>query len=122
MGLGIQVAELRDDLSLLTKITGIIVKDPELVEAKQRAEHAAEWVGPNNTFKAQLFTDGSAIYPESLWLRRASWSISWRQAGGEWAFVNGRTPGRQTVARSELYAVVWATEHGVPGSSVTASM
>eukprot|EP00972_Heterocapsa_arctica_P088093 12988160-Heterocapsa_arctica.AAC.1 len=43
MGLGIEVTELRDDLPMLTKVTGIMLKDPELVGAKQLAERAPEW-------------------------------------------------------------------------------
>eukprot|EP00972_Heterocapsa_arctica_P076247 11248879-Heterocapsa_arctica.AAC.1 len=45
MGLGIEVAKNRDDLPILSKLTGIVPKDPELVEAKHRAEHAPEWTG-----------------------------------------------------------------------------
>eukprot|EP00972_Heterocapsa_arctica_P110424 16256959-Heterocapsa_arctica.AAC.1 len=72
MGLGIEVAELRDDLPILTNITGIIAKDPELVEAKHRAEHTPDWTGWKGFLTGEVFTDGSAVYPESPWLRRAS--------------------------------------------------
>eukprot|EP00972_Heterocapsa_arctica_P077114 11373112-Heterocapsa_arctica.AAC.1 len=64
MGIRIQVAGLRDDPPILTKITRIIAKDPELVEAKSRARHAPEWSSSKDQLKGQVFTDGSAIHPE----------------------------------------------------------
>eukprot|EP00972_Heterocapsa_arctica_P020052 2960578-Heterocapsa_arctica.AAC.1 len=65
-------------------------------------------MGRKDLLSGEVYSDGSAIYPESPWLRRASWSIAWQLAEGEWVWVNGKTPGRQTVARSELYAATWA--------------
>eukprot|EP00972_Heterocapsa_arctica_P113362 16436726-Heterocapsa_arctica.AAC.1 len=59
---------------------------------------------PNTRFNTKVYTDGSAIHPEDPWLRRAAWGIAWRGPTGEWKWANGRTPGRQTVARSGLYA------------------
>eukprot|EP00972_Heterocapsa_arctica_P053457 7873623-Heterocapsa_arctica.AAC.1 len=101
MGLGIEVAELRDTVPELTKRTGIVAIHPELALAKHKAEHAAEWKNEEALFTGEVFTDGSAIHPELPWLRRASWAIAWRGPDGHWRFVNGRTPGIQTVARSE---------------------
>eukprot|EP00972_Heterocapsa_arctica_P012142 1781384-Heterocapsa_arctica.AAC.1 len=86
--------------------------------AKHKAEHAAEWKRDEALFTGKVFTDGSAINPELPWLRRASWAIAWRGADCSWRYVNGQTPGMQTVARSERYAAVWAAEHGVPGFQI----
>eukprot|EP00972_Heterocapsa_arctica_P000880 122679-Heterocapsa_arctica.AAC.1 len=72
--------------------------------AKRKAEHAAEWKMEEKLFTGKIFTDGSAINPELPWLRRASWAIAWKGADGNWKQVNGQSPGRQTVARAELYA------------------
>eukprot|EP00972_Heterocapsa_arctica_P000022 3392-Heterocapsa_arctica.AAC.1 len=72
MGLCIEVAELRDDLPILTKLTGILPQVPGLVEARLRAERAPDWTGGKDLLSGELYTDASAIYPESPWLRRAS--------------------------------------------------
>eukprot|EP00972_Heterocapsa_arctica_P103199 15208019-Heterocapsa_arctica.AAC.1 len=96
MGLGIEVVELRDDLPILAKLSGILPKDPELVEARLKAERAPERTGRKDFLSGDVYTDGSAIYPESPWLRRASWSIAWRFAVGEWVWVNGKTNSGQS--------------------------
>eukprot|EP00972_Heterocapsa_arctica_P076346 11262431-Heterocapsa_arctica.AAC.1 len=72
MGLGIEVAKLRDDLPVLTRVTGIMPKDPELVEARFFAERAPEWTGRRDVLSGEVYSDGSAIYPENTLLRRAS--------------------------------------------------
>ena len=81
--------EILEELPEVTLHTGLAVMDPEVREARARAEKPAEVVDPfqDKVLPAVVFTDGSAIHPADRWMRRAAWAVAWYRAWGRVARV-----------------------------------
>ena len=98
------MAEVRAEAPRLTLLTGLVPKDRGLVARWEEAQKLVPQPPEVGQCKAKvLYTDGSASTPEDPWLRRAGWGVVWRGEDGEWNSRVGPTPGRQSVARSELF-------------------
>ena len=117
LGLRSQEAALRT-VAACTARHGIIPQDPELVQARREAQGAPEWTMEVVPGILRVYTDGSGLHPKDPYLRRAGWGLAY-QAGGfsRWQWHGGAVPGRQSVARAELYAALWARTH-FPGAQV----
>ena len=51
------------------------------------------------------YLDGSAVHPRDSHLRRVAWAAAWETEHG-WEETGGTVPGKQTVGRAELYALI----------------
>ena len=97
---------VRASLPLAALTHGTLPLDAELERLRLAAERDHGFPAPRQVSGA-LWTDGSAIHPADPALRRAAWSMVWRDGTG-WHSATGRVPGRQTVGRAELCAAVYA--------------
>jgi Ribonuclease HI len=104
------LSDILEELPEVTLLTGLAVVDPEVREARARAEKPAEVVDPfqGKVLPSVVFTDGSAIHPADRWMRRAAWAVAWYEPGIGWQEFSCATEGSQTVSRSELAAALWA--------------
>ena len=86
--------------------------------AMREAHNAAEWSIDKVPGVLRVYTDGSALHPKDPCLRRAGWGLAYQTGGSShWISHGGAVPGRQSVARAELYAALWARTH-FPGALV----
>ena len=108
---GLSVARMAAEAPRVLLEHGLLPVAGVLVRARQAAENPAERVGPDPEEASRIYTDGSAVFPGDPWLRRAGWAACWR-VEGRWVGHSAGTAGRQTVARSELAAALWAMEAG----------
>ena len=113
---GLTLHEVWAETPDLTRRTGLIPVSYRMKLDKHLAESEPIPAGnPVAGLPETVYTDGAASDPEDPWLRRASWAVAWRLPGGGWGHRSGPTPGRQTVARSELCAAYWASVSAGPG-------
>ena len=118
---GLTVAAVVAESPRLLLEHGLLPVSPTLAEAREAATRPAERPGPDPVGAVRFFTDGSALLPRDPWLRRAAWAVCWRE-NGLWCHHSAGTSGRQTVARSELAAALWAVlRAGCPVTVVTDS-
>ena len=71
----------------------------------------------------RYYTDGSCYQPRVPELRSAGWAVAFQATSSlarpRWVTCRGAVPGRQTIGRAELYAVVVVLERGQPGQIVS---
>lgn len=102
----------------VTALTGLVPKDPELVEWQRAAENAASWPDPID-LPDRCWSDGSAIEGADPLTSRAGWAVCARVDGTLRVVGAGRVPGRQTSGRAELCALVWVSRCGGSPTMVT---
>eukprot|EP00971_Amphidinium_carterae_P324518 6449514-Amphidinium_carterae.1 len=72
--------------------------------------------GSHYAFQGELCTDGAAQHPQNRWLRRCSWAVVQLSSKGfACGILPARVLGTNTVYEAELYALVYAAEHAMPG-------
>ena len=95
------------------RATGILPQDEMLWRLREEAQARVLPAAPPTRMRV-VWLDGSAIYPKDPLLRRAAWAVVWWTGQG-WCATAGPVAGRQTSARAELAALVWAVEAAPDG-------
>jgi len=100
------VERLRAVLGDDVLVTGIMPTDVALVRAQAAYEATAAWPAPLS-LAGKAWTDGSCLHPLDVPLRRAAWAVVQRPQRQYIAVAAGAVPGRQSIGRAELCALVW---------------
>ena len=96
-------------------LTGIIPQDRALYEAQSAAEVCGSWPATVQ-LPRRVWTDGGCLHPADSPLRRATWAVIGRPHGDFATLGSSIVPGRQTIGRAELCAVIWVSR--CPGEAL----
>ena len=102
----------------ITMLTGLVPVDAALLAAQRTAEAAATWPAPMR-LAGRSWSDGAATDPQDALLRRAAWAVVHCPDRDFVVAVSAGVPGRQTAARAELCALIWASRCDFADTLVT---
>ena len=114
---GWTLERLRAALPPVALTHGWLPQDPALERSRRAVEQECGFPPVWGDFH-RAWSDGSATDPTDPELRRAAWAVVWWD-GSRWHRQASPCPGRQTVGRAELAAMIWAARAAPEGLLLT---